>query len=37
LFRLLGVIVPVLYILFIEAVHANVIDAIWYLVPFVAV
>jgi cellulose synthase (UDP-forming) len=38
LFRLLGVIVPALYLLFdIEAVHANVIDAIWYLAPFVAV
>jgi cellulose synthase (UDP-forming) len=35
LFRLLGVIVPALYLLFgIEAVHANVIDAIWYLAPF---
>ncbi len=35
LFRLLGVIVPVLYLLLgIEAVHANVIDAIWYLAPF---
>lgn len=35
LFRLLGVIVPTLYLLFgIEAVHANVIDAIWYLAPF---
>jgi cellulose synthase (UDP-forming) len=38
LFRLLGVVVPALYLLFdIEAVHANVIDAIWYLAPFVAV
>jgi cellulose synthase/poly-beta-1,6-N-acetylglucosamine synthase-like glycosyltransferase len=37
LFRLLGVIVPALYLLFgIEAVHANVIDAIWYLAPFLA-
>ncbi len=36
LFRLLGVIVPVLYLLLgIEAVHANVIDAIWYLAPFI--
>ena len=35
LFRLLGVIVPTLYLLFgVEAVHANVIDAIWYLAPF---
>lgn len=35
LFRLLGVIVPALYLLFgIEAVHANVIEAIWYLAPF---
>ncbi|MFA5958609.1 glycosyltransferase [Hyphomicrobium sp.] len=35
LFRLLGVVVPVLYLLFgIEAVHANVIEAIWYLAPF---
>lgn len=35
LFRILGVIVPALYLLFgIEAVHANVIDAIWYLAPF---
>jgi len=35
LFRLLGVIVPMLYLLFgIEAVHANVIEAIWYLAPF---
>ncbi|MFT3730541.1 MAG: glycosyltransferase [Hyphomicrobium sp.] len=35
LFRVLGVIVPALYLLFgIEAVHANVIDAIWYLAPF---
>lgn len=35
LFRLLGVIVPVLYLLMdIEAVHTNVIDAIWYLAPF---
>ncbi len=35
LFRLLGVVVPVLYLLLgIEAVHANVIDAIWYLAPF---
>jgi cellulose synthase (UDP-forming) len=37
LFRLLGAIVPALYLLFgIEAVHANVIDAIWYLAPFLA-
>ncbi len=37
LFRLLGVIVPTLYLLFgIEAVHANVIDAVWYLAPFLA-
>jgi cellulose synthase (UDP-forming) len=37
LFRLLGVLVPALYLLFgIEAVHANVIDAIWYLAPFLA-
>jgi len=37
LFRVLGVIVPALYLLFgIEAVHANVIDAIWYLAPFLA-
>jgi cellulose synthase (UDP-forming) len=35
LFRLLGVIVPSLYLLFgIESVHANVIEAIWYLAPF---
>jgi cellulose synthase (UDP-forming) len=35
LFRLLGVIVPVLYLLFgVEAVHTNVIEAIWYLAPF---
>lgn len=37
LFRVLGVIVPALYLLLgIEAVHANVIDAIWYLAPFLA-
>lgn len=37
LFRLLGAIVPALYLLLgIEAVHANVIDAIWYLAPFLA-
>jgi cellulose synthase (UDP-forming) len=37
LFRVLGVIVPALYLLFgIEAVHANVIDAVWYLAPFLA-
>ena len=36
-FALLGVVVPALYLLFeIEAVHANVIDAIWYLAPFIA-
>jgi cellulose synthase (UDP-forming) len=36
LFRLLGVVVPTLYLLFgIEAVHANVIEAIWYLAPFI--
>lgn len=35
LFRLLGVIVPAFYLLLdIQAVHANVIDAIWYLAPF---
>lgn len=35
LFRLLGVVVPVLYLLLgIEAVHANVTEAIWYLAPF---
>ena len=35
LFRILGIIVPALYLLFgIEAVHANVIDAIRYLAPF---
>lgn len=38
LFRLLGVIVPALYLLFdIQAVHANVIEAIWYLAPFYVV
>jgi cellulose synthase (UDP-forming) len=37
LFRLIGVVVPALYLLFdIEAVHANVIDAIWHLAPFFA-
>ncbi|MBY0558452.1 glycosyltransferase [Hyphomicrobium sp.] len=37
LFRVLSVIVPALYLLLgIEAVHANVIDAIWYLAPFLA-
>jgi cellulose synthase (UDP-forming) len=36
LFRLLGVVVPALYLLFdIQAVHASVIDAIWHLAPFV--
>lgn len=38
LFRVLGIIVPALYlILDIQAVHANVIDAIWYLAPFIVV
>lgn len=35
LFRLLGVVVPMLYLLFgIEAVHTNVTEAVWYLAPF---
>jgi cellulose synthase (UDP-forming) len=36
LFRLLGAIIPSLYLLFnVEAVHASVIDAIWHLAPFI--
>lgn len=38
LFRVLAVIVPALYLLFdVQAVHANVVDAIWHLAPFVVV
>jgi cellulose synthase (UDP-forming) len=38
LFRVLGVLVPALYLIFnVQAVHANVIEAIWHLAPFIVI